>query len=292
MWSKLWRRAATVYVALALAPLVVFALYYPITEGWRLIAGSDDWYMRDAVTSPERAEELAKKGLIEQLITFSDAPVGLRKDQSEQFDLYAIGVGQTTLPEEIAPLKMFNDRPPLLAPTSARLAYVSSTPVTGQFNNVVLFEPKTGQLTKIFSARVAVERFSFASGPNFEVLMVLATDRDSNKDSRLSAGDLHDMYVYALKDRTLHKVTGLAGDPVDIIDMPGHQFVIVRAVQDANGDGMADGSGYAGAVPEPVRLFRVDLTSYAAQPLVPGEMLDQLQKTLDGRMTTQPSNKP
>jgi hypothetical protein len=99
------------------------------------------------------------------------------------------------------------------------------------------------------------------------------------------------MYVYAIKERTLHKVTGLRGDPIEIIEMPG-PFVIVHAVHDANGDGAADGSGRAGAVPEPVRLFRVDLTTYAAEPLVPGEMLDQLQKTLDGRMTTQPSNKP
>jgi hypothetical protein len=155
MWSKLWRRAATVYVALALAPLVVFALYYPITEGWRLIAGSDDWYMRDAVTSPERAEELAKKGLIEQLITLAE-PVGLRKDETKQFDLYAIGIGQTTLPEEIDATKTFNllSAPP--PPSASGLKYASSMPVTGQFNNVVLFEPKTGALTKVFATRLAV----------------------------------------------------------------------------------------------------------------------------------------
>lgn len=287
MWSKFWRGAAIVYVALALAPLVVFALYYPITEGWRLIAGSDDWYTRDAVTSPERAAELAKKGLVEQIVTLAE-PVGLRQDETKQFDLYAIGVGQTTLPEEIDATTTFGllSAPP--PPSASGLKYASSMPVTGQFNNVVLFEPKTGVLTKVFTTRQAVSKFSFASGPGFEVLLVLATDKDSNKDGRLSVGDLHDMYVYAIKERTLHKVAGLRGDPNEIIEMPG-PFVVVRAVQDTNRDGVADNVGYTGGVPEPTRLFRVNLTTYTAEPLLPGEMLDELQKTLDGRVTTAPA---
>lgn len=282
MWSKFWRGAAFVYVALALSPLVGVALFYTANAAWWLITGSDDWYARDAVTSPERAAELAKKGLIEQLVTFPAEPVGLRKDEAGEFDLYGIGVGQTTLDEEITPLKTFRQSPlPPLIPES-RLKYASSMPVTGQFNNVVLFEPKTGALIKVFATRLAVSRFSFASGPGFEVLLVLATDSDTNKDGRLSDGDSHDMYIYAIKERTLHKVTGLRGDPSEVIEMPG-SFVLVRAVQDLNGDGLADKIGYASGAPEPTRLFRVNLTTYTADPLLPGEMLDSLQKTLDGR---------
>lgn len=286
MWSKFWRRVAIVYVALALAPLAVFAVAFPVTEGWRFFAERNDWYTRDAVTSPERAAELAKKGLIEQIITFAE-PVGLRRDESKQFDLYALGVGQTTLPDQIDAPKTFSMISASEPSSINSPKYASSLPVTGQFNNVVLFEPKTGTLIKVFDTRLSVSKFSFASGPGFEVLIVLATDKDSSKDGRLSAGDLHDMYVFEIKERALHKVTGLQGDPTEIVEMPG-PFVVVRAVQDTNRDGVAENVGYAVSVPEPTRLYRVDLTTFTAEPLLPGVMLDKLQKTLDGRATTEP----
>lgn len=289
--KRLGRLLAYAYVAMALSPLVALALYYAVGAGWALIAGRDDWYTRDAVTSPERVAELAKKGLIEQLITLPGPPAGLRKDpQTDQFDLYAIGIGQTTLPDEIQPTAMFLQGPPPLVQSPSKLKYASSSPVVGQFNNVILFEPKTGKLTPVFSDRVAVSTFRFVSGPGFELVMTLAANEDSDKDGKLSSADRQDMYLFSIVDGSLNKISGLRGHPMDIDEMPGHKFVIVRTVQDTNGDGTADAIGHVGAGgPEPVHLFRVDLTTYTAQPMIPEEMLDKLQKTLDGRAASEPA---
>ena len=280
MWSKFWRNIAIVYVALALAPLVVVAIVFPIREGWRWIAGEDDWQTRGAVTSGDRAAELAKKGLIEQLITFPEGPVGLRKDpETRAFDLYAIGVSQTTLPEAIAPIQTFG----IAQGPDSGFRYASSSPVVGKFNNIVMYEPKTGTVTKVFSQRVAISSFVFASGQDYEALIAFATDKDSDKDGKLTGYDAEDMYLFDLKGRALHKVEGLKASPIEITQIPGQPFVIVRAVVDFDRDGRTDTNVYDMSVLDQTRLFRVDMTTYASSPLLSAELIDQLQKTLDAR---------
>lgn len=279
MLRKLGRGVVYVYIALALAPLVVFALYFPAYQIWRLI-DERDWYTRDAVTSPERAAELAKQGLIEQIVTF-ERPIALRKEsQSDHYDLYAIAVSQTTLPEEITPTTMFRQEPfPGISEGPRRgPVYASSNPIIGQFNNVILYEPKTGKLTPVFSTRLALSEFRFTSGPDVEVLLVLAAERDTDKDGKLSGRDELDLYAFSVGDATLHKVDGLSGNPVEIVDLPGEPFVVVRSEID-NPPPAADHP----EVPKPVRLYRVDLRTYKAEAVVPGDMLDRLQRTLDGR---------
>lgn len=271
---------AIAYVTIALAPLVVFALDFAVREGRRWVVGEDDWQTRGAVSSADRAAELAKKGLVEQLITFPEGPVGLRKNSETQaFDLYAIGVSQTTLPEAIAPVSTFG----IAQGPDSGFRYASSAPVVGKFNNIVMYEPRTGVVTKIFADRVAISSFVFASGQDYEALIAFATDKDSDRDGKLTGYDAEDMYVFDLRGRKLHKVVGLKASPIEITQIPGQPFVIVRAVTDFNRDGKTDVNAYNGGVPDQTRLFRVDMTTYAASPLLSAELIDQLQKTLDAR---------
>lgn len=286
MWKTFWRRVGIVYVGLALAPLAVFAVVFPIVEGWRWLETRDDWRTRDAVTSPERATELAGKGLIEQVVTFRNLPEGIRTDaKTEQFDLYAIGVGQTTLPaDKIKPVGMFQNMGgfPSTAGPGTSLGYLSSSPVTGRFSNVLLFVAKTGEVTKVFSSRVGVSSFRFVSSAGVEVLIAVASERDTDKDGTLSDADVQDIYIFSLKDRALHRVTGLGGNPVEIGVLDGQPYVVARVVLDDNNDGMFDETGYELA-PDSSRLFRVDLLTYQASPLVSDGVIDQLQRTLDAR---------
>jgi hypothetical protein len=277
--------AAIAYVALALSPLVGFAVHYAFTEGWRLVAGTSepDWSRRDAVTAPERAADLAKRGLLEQLVSFSDGLTGLRKDPgTNEYTLYAIGVGQTTLPNE-RQSGVFNLVGGSDPAQRTDLRYASSSPVTGAFNNVLLFEPKTGEIVAVFASRVGISSFKYLAGPDYEVLVIFATDKDTDKDGRLSDGDLQSAYVYSIKDRRLHAANGFSGNPVDVIVVPGHDFTIIRATQDDNGDGHADSLAYYQGVPEPDLLFKLNLRTYEAAPLVSQQMLHTLQATLEAR---------
>jgi hypothetical protein len=278
--KRSWKIIAMAYVALALSPLVVFALFSVASFGWEVLGGHRDWLRRDAVTAPERAQELAKQGLVEQVITFRNGPTGLRKDpKTDEFDLYAISVGQTTL-DEIRPTKMFNmlSGPP--TPRSS-LKYASSQPVVGQFNNLLIFEPKSGVTTQVFPARLAVSSFRYLAGPDFEVVMIFAADKDSDKDGVLSDADIQDVYIYAVKDRALHKVTGLSGNPAELYVLANQAYAIVRAVQDDNGDGSTTEMAYEDKAPEQSLLFRVDLRTYAAEPLMSDETLKSPQRTLE-----------
>lgn len=280
--KRLGRFIGYAYVALALSPLAGFALW---SVAWFVLGPQffydGNWWERNAVMAPERAEELAKKGLLQQVVTFRDGPTGLRKDPAtDQFDLYAIGVGQTTLDEaRISKFKTFSTSAP--ASASSPLRYASSQPAVGQYNNLLIFEPKSGVTTKIFSTRLAISLFTYLSGPQLETVVVFASDKDTDKDGLLSNGDMQDAYVYAVKERTLHKVSGLSGNPVDIYVVAKQDYAIIRAVQDDDGDGRSNEQAYEDKAPEQSLLFRVDLRTYQAEPLVAAETMKGLQQTLD-----------
>lgn len=290
MLPGLWRTIAIIYVAVALSPLIGVAVY----ESWRFVTGAqqEDPWRRDSVTAPERAEELARRGVMEQIITFRGEPVGLRKNpKTDLFDLYAIGVGQTTLPDE-RPTggSVHNLIGP--APSPNKLRYASSFAIAGQFNNIVLLETQSGALTTVFSNRLGVSSFKYIVGPTFEVLIVLATENDSNKDGRLNDFDLREAYVYSIKDRSLHKLLGLTGSPVDVIDMPGQRYALLRVIRDGDRDGTVDEYAFDRGIPEPATFVRIDLETYETAPLLPDAMLDQLQQTLEARKPVVESDKP
>lgn len=281
MIKRITKVAAIAYITLALSPLVAVALHYVFVEAPRLFSEESAWPDgRDTVTAPERANDLAKKGLMEQLVTFGQGMTGLRKDRrTDTYDLYAIGVGQTTLPgERPQTMGLLGGGPPI----RPDLRYASSSPITGAFNNILLFDTKSGAIVPVFSTRVGISSFKYIAGPDFETLIVFATERDSDKDGRLTDVDIQTVYVYGLKDRTLHAVPGLSGNPTDVDDVAGQAYAIVRATQDDNGDGRADPYAYTEGAPEPNLLFRLDLRTYQASPLVAKDMLLTLQRTLDG----------
>lgn len=287
MFNRITRVAAIAYITLALSPLVAVALHYVFVEAPRLFSEESAWPpSRDTVTAPERANDLAKKGLMEQRVTFGQGMTGLRKNpRTGSYDLYAIGVGQTTLPgERPQTMNMLSGGPPI----RPDLRYASSSPITGAFNNILLFDPKSGEIVPVFSTRVGISSFKYIAGPDFETLVVFATEKDSDKDGRLTDVDIQSVYVYALKDRTLRAVPGLSGNPTDVDDVTGQAYAIIRATQDDNGDGRADPYAYAEGAPEPNVLFRLDLRTYQATPLVAQDILLTLQKTLDGRLPAKP----
>jgi hypothetical protein len=276
------RAIAVGYVALALSPLVFFALFSVGQFFWRMSDGEPQWWNRDAVTAPERAAELGRKGLVEQIVTFTQSPIGLRKNpKTGQYDLYAIGVGQTTLEEPTNPSGMFNMTGSAAPPSTSRLQYASPQPVTGQFNNLLIFEPNSGETTKVFSSRLAVSSFTYLAGPAYEVVAIFASARDSDKDGRLTNYDLQNLYLFNLTTSTLHKVESIPGNPIEISNIAQQSYAVVRAVQDADKNGSAPGVAYTDAAAEQSLLFRVDLRTYLATPLVPVTTLKSLQQTLD-----------
>lgn len=280
-------RGAVIFVVVVVFLLAQGPQAWSTLRSWIGLDGWD-WSQRDAVTAPERVEELAEKGLREQVISFDEGMSALEykynaRPETQRYDIYAIGVGQITLgdPESNARTEkvvVTGSRIPV--PPTADAGALPTAPITGQFNNILIFDRRAGSFTKLFDKRVAVSEFQYGWRTKTEVLIAFVTESDSDGDGKLGDGDLQDIYVYAFADKKLHKIAAKGIKPEEIMDIPDVDYVVVKARRDRDGDGQA-GRSYSSKA-DPSVLIRIDLKTMAASSFVPEDLIDDLQRTLDG----------
>jgi hypothetical protein len=276
---------------IAVAAIVIVFLLAQGPQAWSTVRswiGLNDWAPSkpDAVTAPERAQELAAKGLREQLISFGEGMVPLQfndraNPRGQRYDVYVIGVGQLSL-DEPEKVTVTGSRIPTWPGDLPDVDTVPTYPLTGQFNNVIIFDRRTGELTKLFDKRLAISQFQYGWRTKPEVLVIFATERDTNKDAKLDDNDLHDIYIYTFADRQMHKIDIKSIRPMELMDIPDADYIVVKALVDLDEDGKALEYRQDDENAEPVTLIRVDLKTFAATPFIPDPMQTDLQKTLDG----------
>lgn len=269
MNTSIFKSLAYVYVAIALAPLVLItiALVVALSRGGDVLL----WNMFSAAPRGPVVEE--QQGKDEQ-ITFRTELLPLSKDRFNPnvADHYALGVGHVS---------SGNAAPQLM--TGQPGSYGAQS---GQFNNILILDKQTGRLNKVFDRRMSVTFFGPVDLPSGKSLVIFATGDDSNKDGVLSHKDLHRVFIYAPADAKLHAVTGFNGSAVGLDDAVEPGSVVVRAIIDRNKDGSAlvkPAFGPSDIEEEPQMLYKVDLTSFAAAPLVPPSMAADLQSALGAR---------
>jgi hypothetical protein len=281
--KAIFKSLAYLYVAVALAPLVILA----IALGVSLAGGRSFWPFL-----PYGAAEIDAAQPVKEQITFRTGPLQVAGDLGAGTARYAIGVGQAsspTRPQQVVAPRNLVDTYYVVA---SDVDYVGGTASqAGQFNNILLQQKTGAALSKVFDSRVSVKLFAGAETPNGPALVILATDKDTNKDGKLDSKDMHDIYVHPLDGGAPRRIAGVAGNvtAVDTLSQPG--AIIVRAVLDINGDGSAL-KGYP--VPysvfpeEPQRVYRIDLKTLEATPLVAPATIDELQKALDATAPPKP----
>jgi hypothetical protein len=254
-----------------------------------------DWWQADPVTAPERAKELADKGLREQLISFEDGMESIEyryggRPDTQQYVIYAIGVGQITLGkpepnEDVEKITVTGSRlqDPAKMPDANSMP---TSPINGRFNNVLIFDRRVGKFTKLFDKRIAISEFQYGWRTTPEALIVFACDRDTDGDGKLSGADMQDIYIYAFADKRMHKIEAQGLNPLEVMPIPDVDYVVVKARRDRNNDGRTtSGDPYARGErqePEPVVLLRIDLKTMKASSFIPDDMIENLQRTLDG----------
>jgi hypothetical protein len=267
MRTSIFRLLAYVYVAVALAPLalITIALVVALSRGGDVLL----WNMFSAAPrGPVAVEEQGK----DEQITFRTELLPLSKDRfnPSMADYYALGVGH-------------------VASGSANNAAMSMGQMgalgtqVGQFNNILILDKQTGQLSKVFDRRMSVTFFGPVDLRAGKALVIFATGNDSNKDGVLSTKDLHSVFVYTPGDAKLHAVTGLDGSAVEMDEAVEPGSIIVRAVIDWNKDGSVVAKpafGQSDFEEEPQVVYKIDLTSFAAAPLVPPSLATDLQNAL------------
>jgi hypothetical protein len=207
----------------------------------------------------------------------------LRKDATElpidrRYEIFAIPVEQLSLDQ---PEKIPAWRPENYSENESRYAprhYATS----GKYSNILLFDRKTGNFQKLFDARVSISQFQWGGNTKPEVLVIFATEKDTDGSGAMDDNDMHDVYLVTLADRVVHRVTGLSANPTGIVEMPGVDYIVVKAKIHHNKDGRAATYGYSDdEAPEPEKLFRIDLKTFEATSFVPDVLLNKLQQTLD-----------
>lgn len=273
--------------AVIISVLIVVFLLAQGPAAWRTVDGvlrlGERTVGPSDVISTERAKELSAKGLRGQLVSLGE-PEALRKDEAEmaldqRYQLFAIPVEQISLdePEKIGPTPEW--RPESNDEGVSRYA---ARGTSGRYSNIILFDRSTGRFQKLFDKRVSISQFRRGWSTRPEVLVIFATEKDTDRNGVMDDDDIQDLYVVTLNDRVVHRVEGFSANPLGLVEIPNVDFVVVRARVDRNGDGRTPAYTYReGDVPEPDLLFRIDLKTFVATPFVPGSLLSDLQQTLD-----------
>lgn len=224
------------------------------------------------MTSTERAQQLAKEGKREQIVTFSRGLIPLYEPSADgtspATNLYAVGVGQITLDEpesirrrRVSNFRGFNSGVVLGAGGNTYITRDDGPEtVFGAFNNVVIFDKRSGAVEKIFEERISITGFKWMNRVSPRSIAIMATAKDSNRDGKLNGNDIQELFVYVLEGRSLHRVTGLVASVDDIAYVPDVDYLIVEASVDTNKDGeIAEADYDRKKAPEPQALYRVDL---------------------------------
>lgn len=277
------------YRNLIIAVLVVLVVVFGLALANLILPGSRT---EGPMASAERAQELAREGKREQIITFGDDVFALPERAVEGAEqsprLFAIPIGQITLakPQSFSSSSSSDE-------TYGYRGFRGSshwrTPngddgltVSGRFNNIVIYDKTDGSLKKIFDKRIAVSVFKLMNRTTRRVLVLTATSEDSDRDGAVDNRDIQQLYVYTFDDGQLHQVTGLEGSAGIAVDVHDVDYLIVPTTMDTDGDGNTTGRIYSGGNgPEPQRLYRVDLRTFAATPVLDQKLVDELQSTLD-----------
>jgi hypothetical protein len=236
------------------------------------------------VTSLERVKELVGKGQREQLVSFHDELQEVAAGSTQRF--YALGVGQVTLgaPEAIPDMEieirgrvqteeLINPLPRVMSEADCE-----RYPISGSFNNILLFDKKQETFTTVFDKRVSISQYQASCRTSRPALWMSVAEVDTNGDEKLGAGDLEVLYVFALDDKTLHRIQLEGMRIMDVWAVPDVGYLLVQCRVDRNKDGK-----FGTNVEEPTTIMRIDLKTFVATPFVPADVVTNLQRMLEGR---------
>lgn len=237
-----------------------------------------------SVTSPDRVKALAAKGQREQIVSFHHDLQELAASSTQRF--YAIGVGQVTLkaPETIPGIQIemtgTTNTEELISglPRVVTEADCERYPVSGPFNNILLFDKKQEVFTAVFDRRVSIWGYQAGCRTMRPTLWILAAEEDTDNDGALGYGDDQVLYVFALDDKTLHRIAFDGMQILRVWSVPDVAYLLVQCRVDRNRDGK-----FGSNIEEPTTIMRVDLKTFEARPFVPAEVVGNLQRILEGR---------
>lgn len=263
--QKLLAVIGTVVVLFAMVGLVFFAVF-AITE---IIQNASYREKNEGILSDEKIEKLQKDNKRLQLVSY---------DYPKLIDtlnlVYMIPVAHKDLnnPQTIDEglLGLFDQH------SSIQIDSRYSRQNYGGFNNLLIYDAKNEQVSKLFEERVnfkEVEPVIFKE----DILIILrATTKDTYKDGVINQLDYRSLFLYSLKSKTLKEISLDSADVFNIDFVENTKDLLIEFGIDYNKDGKYD------EFKEPSIIKRYDYESGILKNIISEKLNRELQMKLEG----------
>ncbi len=258
------KRYNQIILAIGGTVVVLATLIFSILLGYETFR---QWWPKDntdtRIIAGDEIEELKADSVRKQVVSFNnitliDTP-GLK---------YLIPVGQANLERKEAAKELsglinrYGDGAP-----GFDIAY----------NNLLLYDGKTGSVQKIFNKRLSINKFDVqfkkAASP---VIFMNVTEDDSNRDGFYDARDLEKLCFYRLDNKSLYEVAAPGKTFLWMLIHKNPDAIVAQYGIDRDGDGEFEPSF------EPKTFYRLNLESGQLVLIISPEIVQELQRQLDG----------
>lgn len=236
-----------------------------LTEEWNRYTYEE--FYQEGVLATETTNDLIADSLRQQIISFNNVTL---LDSATK--TYVLPVQQADLlkkesvDEILGLVNTFNNYPD---------NYEKYT--NADYNNLVIYESLNNKSQVLFEERIGISSYRSIRTREAIYLLIIGTNKDSNKDGYLNSNDLQDLFIYDVKKHQITKVTTKENLTVlTISEEKITQDVMGKFGLDRNKDGEFQ------ADKEPMILYKIDLSSKRLIKIVTDEQIEQLQKLLEG----------
>lgn len=257
-------------VVILLLIAVVSATYISYTEYSRYQMYEEE---ESGILSEEKIQELQKEEKREQLISYQ-----LPRLVDTINQIYIVPISHKSLEyaesyqeDGVLGLVSMEYKPSQSDRRYSRRHY-------GKFNNIVLYDYKSGKTEKLFDERLNFENIHIEYFEDDILLVVQAAHMDTYKDQVINLEDLKSLYIYSLSQRKLKLIREKNIDVADYRFVSSSKDFHVTLGTDRNGD------GYFDDYREPATFMKYDYENEALIQVISKDLELELQAKLDGRI--------
>lgn len=265
--QKLLAVLGTVIVLLAIVGLISITTF-AITELSRSYRYNNQ---DDGILSDEKIEELQQKNKRQQLISYE-----IPRLVDTLNLVYIIPISHKTLnsaefiDEEIMGLlNMSSDLDYEIDKRYSRQYY-------GDFNNLLIYDYKNGNIEKLFTSRVNFRNIQTEYFDDDILILFMVATTDTYKDGVVNQLDYKTLYLYSLKDRKLREIKLENADVYQMNFVENSKDLLIKFGLDHNKDGKFD------EYSEPSVIKWYDFQSGELKTIVSKEIDKELQMKLEG----------
>jgi hypothetical protein len=262
--QKLIAVLGTIIILFAIAGLIGF-IGVMINE-YKYMSYDDD--IETGILSDEEVEKLQKENKREQVISYEE-PRLIDTINS----IYIIPISHKTLnePEDIRGLLNIYS-----SEESEPIDNRYSDGIYGFYNNLIVYDSKSGTTTKIFDKRVNFNAIKVEHFKDEIIIVIKAATNDSHKDGVINLLDNKTLYTYSTKEKRLREISNGNIDLFDYHFINGSKDLILQYGIDKNKDGKFVEYN------EPLIIKKYNYETETIEDIISPDINSELQMVLEG----------